>query len=205
MTKFLSTRDDDIILKFATPHEENKTGTDVDGLYIANGVYQYLPININEYFPNLKAIWVQHTGLKEIKPCHLSAYKDLREISIQQNEIETLDNDLFAKNKKLEYINLSNNKIKYVDANIFRNLDATLFIVIRIVKNPCIDEVANTPAKITALKTILQDQCPSKKTYVPRGGKCLMLFPPANQDFFASSFKFFQRTQQIFAQQLSGF
>lgn len=157
---FYITQKDEIVTSIKTPHNTGKSGQDVDGLYIGHGTYHYLPANIEEFFPDLKAFWVSNTGLKEIKPCHLSAYKNLREFHVDNCLIEVVESDLFINNPKLEYVSFQSNKIKYVAENVLKPLMPIIQIYFN--DNHCINQQSNSEVEFTALQKTLLVQCPPK-------------------------------------------
>lgn len=93
---YYSTQPNEVITIVLTPHQTGKSGTDVDGIYFGGGTYHYLPLNIDEHFPNLKAFWVTGTGLIEIKSCHLKSYSNLGEFHVDNSDIEVIESSAYV-------------------------------------------------------------------------------------------------------------
>lgn len=164
---YYATQRNEIITKVLTPHNVGKTGADVDGIYYGGGTFHYLPLNIDEFFPSLKAFWVTGTGLKEIKSCHLKSYVNLREFHIENCAIEVIESDLFIHNPKLEYVSLHSNKIKYVENNVIQPLSKSIHIDFN--KNLCVDLKSNNDAQFRQLEHILEANCKPTHSFVPKG------------------------------------
>lgn len=160
LINFYATQNDEIIVKVITPHHSGKTGSNVDGLYVGGGTYHYLPSNIPEFFPNLKAFWIYNTGLKEIKPRHISSYSGLREFSIENCLIEVVEKEMFAGNPALEFVSFANNKIKSVGESVLNPLNKN--IPINFSSNLCVSKTSGNQGQFNELQRILSDKCPPK-------------------------------------------
>lgn len=96
-------------------------------LSINNQVCNYVPIFTDKFFPNLETLRVFSSELKQIGQKNLKGFKELRELLLPLNEIESLDSDLFQFNPKIARIDLSHNKLKNVGLALFSSLKLVKF------------------------------------------------------------------------------
>lgn len=97
---------------------------DVKGFFIENEVCHYVPKRIAEFFPGLIAFGVQESGLKHISKSDLEHFPGLIRAVLRNNELDYLEGDLFAFNRKLKSVSLADNKLKFVSPSIFENLQS---------------------------------------------------------------------------------
>jgi hypothetical protein len=156
-TKFDTTIKCRTITTLATPHLAGKSGNDVEGMYIGSGVYNYLPKNIKEFFPNLTAFWVYKIGLKQVLPSDVQPFPNLREFRIEFCDLEAIEPKLFANNLELKYVSFKGNKIKTVAHDLFSTLASNIYI--NMDRNVCINSVSTYLADV---KANVFNNCPDK-------------------------------------------
>lgn len=116
----------------------NGNSVEVDVLKIHDQLIRYLPNDLNLFFPNLQSLQIWSCGLKSLSQKDISAFTELREISVSRNEIEVLNSDLFEANQNILKIDFSRNRLKHVGFNILRPLKGLLFA--DFYQNDCINE-----------------------------------------------------------------
>jgi Leucine rich repeat len=107
------------ILRANGSHENYYTDHDVTGFWAEGKIIYYLPRDLDAIFHNLLAFSVVESKLREIARENLKVFVHLRFVSFRDNEIESLERDVFASNPELEVISLKNNRIKFVDGEVF--------------------------------------------------------------------------------------
>lgn len=107
-------------------------------LSINNQICQYVPVDTDKFFPNLETLRIWSSGLTRIIQADLKGFKELRELLVPLNEIESLDSDLFLQNKKIARIDFSRNKLKNVGLAFFTSLKGLTYA--NFINNNCIDE-----------------------------------------------------------------
>ena len=119
-------------------HEAGKTNMDVEGLCIADTNVEYFPNGLEKIFPRLTNVLVINCGLKEISRKDFEGLGHLEELSLSNNELKSLPNDLFVDTPKLQSIYLQYNKIERLNSKILDPLDKKNLKVFWLVKNPSI-------------------------------------------------------------------
>lgn len=72
-------------------------------------------------FSNLKKLSINKSNLRTVQIDALQNCKYLEEFSIEDNDVETLPNELFEFNYNLRVINLSGNQLKHLPHSLFTN------------------------------------------------------------------------------------
>lgn len=115
--------DDREITEITGTYLSGKGFEDVEHFRVANQTIEYLPQNLSNFFPNIKAVYLWNTQLKEIHQDDFKPFgKKLEIILIYSNLIEYLEENVFAYNKNLRYVYLDSNRIKFIHENVFDNL-----------------------------------------------------------------------------------
>lgn len=124
-----------------------------------------MPEQLESFFPYLEGIRVAHSGLKSIDKSNIQVWTNLKHLYLNDNELESLDGDLFESNSELKVIDFTNNKLKTVGKNILRPLVS--LEVAHFQNNICIDTVAWS-SKISRLKIELKEKCLSPELELER-------------------------------------
>lgn len=139
-----------------TPDENAKDK--ILSFYIRSSPFcHYVPSGIADNFKNIKVLVIAFTGLKVITQADLKPLEKLQNLYIDNNKLTSLDDDLFAFNSKIEYINLSHNQIQSVGLTTFEPL--TGLKELGLIDNVCIDEAAGDIENVEALKLKLKTKC----------------------------------------------
>ena len=123
---------------------------------------QYFPRGLEKTFKNLKMIYVEHGRLKEVHQADLKPFTKLISLSLEDNDIEIVEDDLFEFNEKLEVLWLSKNKIMIVGSKVFTNLNN--LISLYITSNPCINmEIYHNSTGVKKIVEYATENCDDPK------------------------------------------
>jgi Leucine-rich repeat (LRR) protein len=103
----------------------------------ASYVVEYFPRNLENIFKNLKMIAIEHGRLKEIKQSDLRPFPKLVTVWLSNNDIEFLEDGLFAYNPELVSVNFHYNKIIHIGTQVFENLNKLRWLWLN--ENKCIN------------------------------------------------------------------
>lgn len=84
--------------------------------------FEYLPVGLNNIYPNLIKLNVEYTSLKIINISDFIGLTGIKTIHFNDNQIQSFPGDTFSTLVKLEYISLKNNSIEILASNTFENL-----------------------------------------------------------------------------------
>lgn len=118
---------------------------------------EFLPRDIQKFFPNLEKISISNTGLKIITSDNLRNFTKLKSLILRNNKLNELDYELLKFNPNIEEIDLSGNDLKYLGKNILKPLESLKKFDIS--NNICANETANNPSEIRKLKIKLNENC----------------------------------------------
>lgn len=141
-------------------HSSHENLSDVKGFNVENKTVSYVPKNLLKFFPNIRALEIINCHLKEIRSEDLEPFGEkLNFLHLNDNDIEYLEQDLFAKNPNLLSLKFNNNNIKFVHAALFENLNQlrTLWMDTR---NPCFEGIEDVLEVEIAIKNVV-DKCSS--------------------------------------------
>jgi len=113
----------------------------VEGFHVyERGQIHYFPRGLNEFFKNIKGIYIGKTGLKELHQSDLKHFPKLITLASLSSDLEILEENLFEFNPNLDYIDLGINKITHIDPNVFDKL--TKLNTLYLWSNTCINMFA---------------------------------------------------------------
>lgn len=130
---------------------------DVFGLVIVAQLVNYMPRGIEKFLPNLKGIFIQNAKLQAIKQSDLKPFPKLKELNLQDNEIEGIPDNLFAYNPELVKIAFDfNPKLKVVSENA---LDGKKLEEASFQHTGCVNSFAKQPDDLHKLLKEIQHNC----------------------------------------------
>lgn len=139
-------------------HTTDHENFDVNGFRAYRKKIKLFPVGLENYFENLKAIAIYHSGLKEIHQRDLKPFSKLIFLNFYGNKIEFLEEGLFNSNLDLEFIGLGMNKIYYVNSKVFDNLRKLTHL--KFAGNKCIDDYAeNNATAVLKILDKIKDEC----------------------------------------------
>lgn len=136
-------------------HLSGKTNLDVVALRINNQNLELFPINIEEFFPNLKVLQLYGNSISEVKNTHLTPFPNLVYLNLYTNKISSLDGNLLDGLPSLRYVSFERNRLTHVGHDLILPKDGLVFFD----ANPCINVRASTPDGIAALRFNLLINC----------------------------------------------
>lgn len=138
-------------------HFSGMTNHDVKVLHIEDQLFNYFPLDIENFFPGLEGMKIVSSGLKSLSHDNLKWFPDLQFCDFTDNEIESLDADLFASNANLKFVTLDSNKINSVGKDIFEPLNEVETISIK--SNQCVDGLWTGSVEIAEAKALIAEKC----------------------------------------------
>lgn len=120
----------------------------------------YIPNGIGEFFPNISAIFITGSQLKEIKMKNFKQFPKLTYVNLADNDLEYLPHDLFHHTPKIVFFNAWRNRLVSIGSQIFMNLKSLQTVELE--KNFCIDEKFAIPKdslKLEKLESQLEKFC----------------------------------------------
>lgn len=151
------------VLNIRGTHLPGRTDNDVAGVSIYNAATpSRIPININSFFPNVRAFdWV-FGSLSSISANDLRQFPGLTMLSVFGNAIRSLDANTFVNNPRLRWIDLSNNRITNIGESAFAILYELRWLLFQ--RNTCYDTLATTPEAIWEFNDAVVYMCPAQLT-----------------------------------------
>ncbi|KAL7048770.1 hypothetical protein ACKWTF_003484 [Chironomus riparius] len=125
-------------------HLSGKGNADVGCFYSENSgrVIQFFPRNLENIFTNLKLIVIRHGRLKELQQSDLQSFSKLVHLDLDANDIEILEDGLFAYNPDLIYICIKRNRIIHIGQQVFEDLNKLAWLNLE--SNKCINIKADS-------------------------------------------------------------
>ncbi|KAG5669093.1 hypothetical protein PVAND_016990 [Polypedilum vanderplanki] len=130
---------------------------ETQGLHIRYQNFSNFPRNLHEFLPNLIAIQIIGSQLKELNSKDIKNYKDLKSLWLPLNHIENLNNSVFAYNEKLEKLSFYGNRLKFIKSQILMPLKFLKFVSFE--KNICIDIAAENSEKFDIIRSEIIEKC----------------------------------------------
>ena len=149
----IRSRESAVITSQSGIHEGSNTNADVTGFKseVSSYVIEYLPQNLEKFFTNIKWIYINAGPLKEIKQSDLRPFTKLEYIDLDNNNIEFLEDGLFAYNPELAYVRINNNKIIHIGVQVFDNLNKLTYLLLY--GNACVN--TNAQKNQTAMRELI--------------------------------------------------
>ncbi|XP_037041735.1 protein artichoke-like [Bradysia coprophila] len=114
-------------------HFHGKSNDDIEYLQLDSGSMTYVPNGIGRIFRNLNTLKIApKLGARVIRRSHFRNMKNLGELDIFENDIETLDADLFWDLPNLEVFHLEGNKITELHGSTFEKNEKLKYIVLKL-------------------------------------------------------------------------
>jgi hypothetical protein len=151
-------------------HDSGKSNDDVLGFhaYSYSKIINYFPSGLDLIFKNIKLISTEKVKLKEIHQSDLKPFQQLEFLCLAQNDITTLEKDLFKFNPNLILVMLYSCRISHIDPNVFDNLHKLTYLLLE--SNACIHEEARDDSREVAaiVKRIQNRQCFKQEFETPK-------------------------------------
>lgn len=86
----------------------------------------YIPKGLDKLFANLTGMRFELTKLKHVTKENLAPFPQLLMFASVSNQVQFIEQDLFANNPNLKYVSFRANKITYIDPAVFDHLRPSL-------------------------------------------------------------------------------
>lgn len=153
----IAIQDSAIISSLKGTHEGSKTNNDVFGFRGVQKSFQFFPLGLEKYFPNIKLIHFESCPLKQLRQFDLMDYKNLRYLCIFGSDLSIIEARTFDYNPNLQFLNLGNNKFLSIDPNAFKSLAKLTNLYLHSV--PCIDRYTRDKNGIESILKDLETKC----------------------------------------------
>ncbi|XP_037047385.1 uncharacterized protein LOC119082112 isoform X1 [Bradysia coprophila] len=137
-------------------HETGKGHEDVHGIVMTSQNLEFVPTNIESFFPNVIAISLWDNHITSIQNRHLAPFPNFEYLWLEGNNLTSVDGGLFSGLNSMRFINFNSNRIRHVG----HDLDLPLGGEVRFTGNSCISQTAATPDAVATLKLNLLRNCP---------------------------------------------
>lgn len=151
-------QDNVIVTGVSQNHQNGKSNANVEALRVNYQTMNYLPKNIENFFPNLKGIRVSNSTLLTWRRQDISPFPHLLFFYLDKNQILSIEGDLLNENPGVEYISFSENPMMHIGPNLFSPLKTVRKIHCNLCK--CINKAATTLEDIDGMKLALAVNCP---------------------------------------------
>ncbi|KAG4072729.1 hypothetical protein HA402_001841 [Bradysia odoriphaga] len=95
-------------------HEAGKGHEDVHAIVIQSQNLEFVPTNIESFFPNIIAINLIGNLITSIQNRHLAPFPNLTNLSLQRNKLTSVDGGLFSGINSMRWISFAANSIRHV-------------------------------------------------------------------------------------------
>lgn len=112
---------------------------DFQGFLIQNNEVYYFPKAVEISFKDLFNLIIRNSKLRKISPKNLSNFGFLKYLDLSYNEIERLEENIFANNRDLRIILLNNNRINFVHPTSFKSGHS--YDHVNLLNNTCISNI----------------------------------------------------------------
>lgn len=143
-------------------------GNNVNYLSIFRQSLESIPLNIDNFFPNLTFVQLVMTNLQSLDS--LEQFHNVRYVNLARNNISTLSGKMFMSNVKLEFLNFERNQISYIEPDLVEFLD--FLSLLDLSNNPCINLIARNRDDVLELAADLPYLCPEAERPTPAPEQC---------------------------------
>jgi Leucine-rich repeat (LRR) protein len=138
-------------------HNLSLSHADVLGFHSWNKTINFMPRGLIDVFPNLILIDIGTAGMKEIHQSDLKDFPRLKDLYLFNNDITTIEQDLFKFNTELELIELGHNKITQIYPTVFDHLSQLSRLWLW--SNECINHHAFNRSAVESLIKRVKQKC----------------------------------------------
>lgn len=143
--------------KVVAVHDEGRSDYDVEYLWIRDHLLPFVPNGIEQFFSRLRMVLFWSTHLLTISPEDLRQFPRLTHFWSYDNNITSLNSDLFAHNPRARLIEFQNNKIQHIGNDLVTRLSELTRL--SFFGNPCTTEVASSREEVLQLAPRLSIYC----------------------------------------------
>lgn len=144
------------IKAFNGVHENGMADKDVTAVWFFDTVVEFFPLGLKKIFPNLNAVEIKNCGLKKISRSDLASLENLVILSLPDNKLTSLPDDLLKQTRNLEWIYFQNNQLRSLSMKLFEPLNKATMKKIDFTGNPSINAFF-TKAGELSLKALMEN------------------------------------------------
>lgn len=147
------------VMKVTGSHLTGKTNKCVLGVKFLNPAVTRLPRGMENFFPNLEAIYSETGELTEIAKDDFAPFPMLKQVHLYKHKIKVLNSDLFASNPNVMHVSFAGNPLTTIGRTTFTRISElkSLFLL----GANCIDKaVINDRPGVEDLMATLYAKCP---------------------------------------------
>jgi Leucine-rich repeat (LRR) protein len=122
-------------------HLPNRTNNYVTAIRFEETTVHYFPQGVHNIFPNLKALEISGTGLKEISREDLIGLENIEDLVLDNNQLTSLPSDLFAEMKSLKEISIFHNKLEFISSKLLEPIVGNELTYVDLRANPSINAI----------------------------------------------------------------
>lgn len=138
-------------------HEAGRTNSHVQRLNVENQRLAFIPVNLNQFFPNLISLRIVNTGLIDIFAGDIYPFPNLQVLDFHDNQLYWIDADLFDHTLNLRWVNFGANIIRRVERNAFARQSQLEWLSFS--GNICTSRWGNTRAAVLQVIPLIEDDC----------------------------------------------
>ncbi|KAG5667522.1 hypothetical protein PVAND_015501 [Polypedilum vanderplanki] len=120
----LSVTTPEIVIKDVTENfsQKNANQSKIQGFLIDSKFVNFMLQGLEKFFPDVIAFGIYSSCLKEIHQKDFENLPKLELLNFYDNQIVSLEKNLFKFNNQLQFVSFSNNKIKQIHPTVFKDL-----------------------------------------------------------------------------------
>lgn len=155
----LDDRDEMNLMKITGSHLTGKTNKDVLGVKFLNQAVTRFPRGIENFFPNLEAIWCEVGELTAVTKDDFAPFPMLKQVHFYGHKIKVLNSDLFASNPNIMHVSFAGNPLRSIGSTTFTRLRELKSLYLAGAN--CIDKAAvNDRPGVENILALLSAKCP---------------------------------------------
>lgn len=122
VTKVINWKVGNGVLRTVGEHIEDRTNENLEAISFRELKIERFPRQLELFFPNLKALTINSCGLQSIQRSDLKGLSQLKQLTLNGNEISSLPDDLFDDTPGIETISFYGNTIRFIGMNTLKAL-----------------------------------------------------------------------------------
>lgn len=149
----------DAVIDSVSGHHSTGFNDDkVRSFRVVTNTIHYFPRGIDKVFKNLRGIGIAYAHLKEIHKEDLQPFPNIVDLWLDNNDLQYIEDGLFAYNRNLQAIHLHMNKISQISPNVFDHLTSLNYL--DLINNNCISiKVENSVTQVGELLGYIKGRC----------------------------------------------
>lgn len=151
------------ITKIIGNHENGKTNADVHKIFFKFQNCPYIPLNLQEFFPNLEIFYMMKSNLQHVLPGDLKGLR-LKSFDVSHNPVEEIPKDFFVDNESIRKISFYDCHLKKIERDALKPLQNLTNVVFD--HNECISDREENKNSMKSFIENLYDKCDGNGYYI---------------------------------------